>query len=176
MKAAARLLELENKQLHDRVAKLIEKLAKFEGTEPNEQLLLELTKLKEQVAAQNKKLYGNSSERRRRKTRDDDDDEKPKPRTTYGYRDQPELSVEVVVRTLPSDEEVCTSCGGARQDKGQTVEKGEEITVVEREYKLVKYHSRVFSCDCPGEDYRTGTGQADTRWTLLARLRNQRGH
>ena len=147
LKQAARLLEVENERLHGRLATLTEKLAKLEGKEPIKQLQLELTKLKEQVAAQRKKLFGRSSERRRRKTRDK---KKRKKRTKFGYRDQPALPVEVVEHALEPDEQ-CKSCGGLHELTDKIVEAGEEVTVVEREYKLVRHQLRVYGCKCPGE-------------------------
>ena len=148
LKQAARLLEVENERLHGRLAGLTEKLAKLEGKEPIEQLQLELTKLKEQVAAQRNKLYGKSSERRRRKTRDE---KKRKKRTKFGYRDQPDLPVEVVEHVLEPDEQGCKLCGGVSEATGKLIDAGEEITVVEREYKLVQHKLRVYGCKCPGE-------------------------
>ena len=148
LKQIARLQEIEIERLHGRLAGLTEKLAKLEGKEPIEQLQLEFMKLKEQVAAQRNKLYGKSSERRRRKTRDK---KEPKERTKFGYRDQPDLPVEVVEHKLEPDEQSCKICGGVPEATGKIVEAGEEITVVEREYKLVRHQLSVYGCKCPGE-------------------------
>ena len=148
LRQIARLQAVENERLHRRLVELTEKLAKLEGKQPTEQLQLELTALKEQVANQQRKLFGKSSERRRRKTRGD----KPtKKRTKFGYRLQPKLPVEVAEHSLPADEQDCESCGGKLEPTGAHVDAGEEITVVEREYKLVKRQRRVYRCECPGE-------------------------
>lgn len=148
LRQIARLQAVENERLHGRLVQLTEKLAKLEGKEPIEQLQLELTALKEQVANQRRKLFGNSSERRRRKPRDK---KKPKKRTEFGYRQQPELAVEVVVNALTPEEQDCKSCGGKLEPTEKLVDGTEEITVVEREYKIVRHQCRVYRCKCPGE-------------------------
>lgn len=147
LRQIARLQAVENERLHRRLVELSEKLAKLEGKEPIEQLQLELVALKEQVANQKRKLFGKSSERRRRKIRGKKPGTK---RTKFGYRLQPELPVEVVEQTLEPDERDCKSCGGKLEPTGALVEAGEEITVVEREYKIVRQMRRVYRCDCPG--------------------------
>lgn len=150
LRQIARLQDVEIKGLHGRLVELTEKLAKLEGKEPIEQLQLELTTLKEQVANQQRKLFGKSSERRRRKTRGK---KKPrKKRTKSGYRLQPELPVEVTEHILEPDEQDCNSCGGKLEPTDTLVEAGEEITVIEREYKIVRRQRRVYRCDCPGQE------------------------
>ena len=93
-------------------------------------------------------MYVNSSERRRRKTRGKT---KPKKkRTKFGYRLQPELPVEVVEHALASDALDCKLCNGKLESTGKFVDAGEEITIVEREYKIVHQQRRVYRCQCPG--------------------------
>ncbi len=149
LKQVVQLQSVELKRLHATLAEQTKRLALLEGKDPIEQLQLELTKLKEQVARQQHKLYGRSSERRKRKTRNREKSRKK--RTEFGHRSQPELAVEVVESTLPDEQQGCTSCGGTLEPTGACIDAGEEITVVEREYKLVRRKRRVYRCRCQAE-------------------------
>ncbi len=149
LRQLVRLQTVELERLHAKLAEQTKRLAKLEGKEPAEQLQLELTKLKEQVARQQHKLFGQSSERRRRKRRNQKKSRKK--RTEFGHRAQPELPVEVIEHTLPADEQDCTSCGGTLEPTGSCIDVGEEITVIERQYKIVQRQRRVYQCQCPAE-------------------------
>lgn len=149
LRQLARLQSVELERLHARLAEQTKQLAQLKGKEPVEQLQLELVKLKEQVARQQKKLYGSSSERRQRKSRKQPKSRKK--RTHFGHRAQKELPVEVVEYTLPPDEQNCGSCGKALRSTGACADAGEEITVVERSYKLIRRKIRVYRCQCPAE-------------------------
>lgn len=149
LRQIVRLQDVELERLQARLTEQTKQLAILQGKEPIEQLQLELTKLKEQVARQQRKLFGSSSERRRRKRRNQD--KSPKERTQFGHRSQPDLPVETVQHTLSADEQDCTLCGGKREPNGSCVDAGEEITVVEREYKIVRQQLVVYDCQCPAE-------------------------
>ena len=52
------------------------------------------------------------------------------------------------MHTLDPDSRDCSACGGRLEATDQVIEAGEEITVVEREYKLVRYQRRLYRCGC----------------------------
>ena len=57
------LLQAENARLHERLATVVAQLAALQGKSPPEQLQLELTKLQEQMAKLQQKMFGRSSEK-----------------------------------------------------------------------------------------------------------------
>lgn len=72
-------------------------------------------------------------------------DEKP----GHGPHAQPKLPIEIVDHTLANDQCECDICGGRLEEIEEQTEDSEEITVIERTYKIVvnqrlKYHC----CDC----------------------------
>ena len=69
LRQMARLLEAENTRLHQRLGALTRQLAEARG-EDRAQLELELQHLTEQLAARNRQLFGDRSERRSRGPRD----------------------------------------------------------------------------------------------------------
>lgn len=147
LKQLARLQEHEIKQLLAKLAVLTKKLAALEGQDPTEKLQRELDKLKGQLASHRRKLFGKSSERRRR----------PKPRkkkakktrTKFGRRAQPDLATETHEHVFHDDELGCVVCGGQLEPESELIEAGEEITVIERQYRLVRHVLRTYRCQCP---------------------------
>ena len=110
------------------------------------EMTAELARLKERVGSQQRKLFGKSSERRTRQPRE----KRPKKkRTKFGYRAQPDLPVETTKHTLDPDANNCLVCGGQLEPKSHVVEAGEEITVQEREYKIVRHVRSTYGCRCP---------------------------
>ena len=59
----ALLLQAENARLHERLATVVVQLAALQGKSPPQQLQLELTKLQEQMAKLQQKMFGRSSEK-----------------------------------------------------------------------------------------------------------------
>jgi transposase len=72
---------------------------------------------------------------------------KEKPRRGHGPRPQPDLPKEERLFELPAEERTCTVCQGELREMGVT-EDSEEITVVERTYKLVLNRRRKYRCRC----------------------------
>ena len=145
LKQVARLQAVEIERLHRKLAEQTEALAKLQGKDPNEALQLELDALKSQLDKHQRKLYGKSSERRGK------GDRKKKPakkRTKFGNRAQPDLPVESIEHTLPADDRDCPSCGGQLERMAEVTEDSEEITVVERTFKLVRHKRCKYRCRC----------------------------
>jgi hypothetical protein len=121
LRQAAKLLERENERLIRQVLELKQQLATAEG-KGSDQLEL-LAELERQLAARNRKLFGDSSEKRgSRKT----------PRETsaqsgHGPREQLELAVTERQHLLDEADH-----GGLEEMAGQT-EDSEEVDVLERQ-------------------------------------------
>ena len=148
LRQLARLQEHEIKQLHAKLVVLTKKLAKLQGQDPTKELERELDELKKQLASHQRKLFGKSSERRRPKK--PSDKSRKKKRTKFGYRAQPNLATETHEHTLRDDTRECSLCGGTLEPTSDLVEGGDEITVIERQYKLVHHLRRKYRCQCPG--------------------------
>jgi transposase len=145
LRQMALLLEAENARLHQRLVALTRELAEARG-EDRAQLELELQHLTEQLAARNRQLFGDPSERRGRGPRD-----QPAAREKtrgHGPREQPTLPLVEVTHTLDPADQVCPQCGGdLRPWEGQT-EDAEEIDVVERSFRLVRHRRQKYRCGC----------------------------
>ncbi|MFL5348193.1 MAG: transposase, partial [Hyalangium sp.] len=144
-KQVARLLEAENVRLHERLKELVAENARLKGKDAQVLLQRELTKLQEQLALMQQRLYGASSEKRPVMPAQQRH-ERTQPGTGHGPRAQPELPVQEVLLPLDEADQVCGLCGGALHEwKGQT-EDSEEVTVVERQFVLRKVHRQKYRC------------------------------
>jgi transposase len=147
LRQVAVLLERENATLHVKLHALAEELARLRGdTLPTAQH--ELAFLKELLAQRERALFGASSEQRPRA--DAPAPASPAPRRGHGPTAQPRLPIVEQVHELDDADRTCPQCGGTLQEmKGQT-EDSEEITVVERQYVLVKHQRKKYRCACNG--------------------------
>lgn len=155
-----RLLEAENKKLHQRLQELVAENARLKGQDGSAQLQQELTQLQEQLALLQQQLFGASSEKRKKPAPESSAAQsappgppapEPRPQSTrqssgHGPHPQPELPVQEVLLPLDEADQVCALCGGALQEwQGQT-EDSEEITVVERQFVLRKVQRQKYRC------------------------------
>ena len=138
------------------IARLRAENARLRGCDADPQLELEL--LKEQLAAMQREVFGESSERTPRETNPDDDKPK-KPRCGHGPKSQPNLPVEKVTHTLEEDDRICSICGKTLTEMGDQAEESEEITVVGVEYKILKHRRQKYRCLC-NEQVMTAPGPA----------------
>jgi transposase len=147
LRQVAVLLERENATLHAKLHTLLEELARLRGDVlPTAQH--ELAFLKELLAQRERALFGPSSEQRPRP--DPPAPTAPAPRRGHGPTAQPRLPIIEKVHELDTADRVCPQCGGTLQEmKGQT-EDSEEITVVERQFVLVKHQRKKYRCACNG--------------------------
>ena len=142
LRQAAKLLERENERLLRQVLELKQQLATAEG-KGTEQLEL-LTELERQLAARNRKLFGDSSEKRgSSKT-----DREAPVQTGHGPRVQPELPITERVHVLDEADHVCPSCGGRLEEMAGQSEDADEVDVLERQFVLVRHKRQKYRCSC----------------------------
>ena len=148
LKQIALLQDQEIAKLHCRLAELTEQLARLEGKDPVAELKRELAELKRQLTEHQRKRFGKSSERRpRTKPRDN---KARKKRTKFGRRCQPDLPHRDCNHKLSPDSLGCKICGGELEPTSEVVDAGEEITVVERRFEVVRHRRLKYRCHCKG--------------------------
>lgn len=150
LKRIALLLQHENTYLHDRLVALTRRIDEIEAASKQSSLILEIAKLQEQTATFQKKLFAESSERRPRSGSDASGDPAPAKRRGHGPREQKQLPIELVVHELAADQRGCPSCGNELEAWAGQTEDGDEITVVERSFKLVRHQRQKYRCACNG--------------------------
>lgn len=149
LRQAALLLESENKRLTAMVLELTKELLVAKGKD-KEQLQLRLLQLEQQLAVQNRKLFGQSSEKRGEGQGGGAEDDKPKkPQRGHGPTEQPNLlRVDDVVHELDEADKVCPSCGGGLDEWADQFEDTEEVDVLERRFVLRKHRQKKYRCRC----------------------------
>jgi transposase len=147
LRQVAVLLERENTTLHAKLHDLAEELAGLRGNTLTAQH--ELAFLKELLAQRERALFGASSEQRP-PAEATEPAAPPAPRRGHGPAAQPRLPLIERVHELDPADRTCPQCGGTLQEmKGQT-EDSEEITVIERQFVLVKHQRQKYRCACNG--------------------------
>jgi len=151
LRQAAILLEQENKRL---VAKIIEltKLLMTARGEDKDALQLRLALLEQQLAAQRKKLFGDSSEKRPHDDNEpskNNEPERPKPKG-HGPSAQPNLPTIEVTHDLDEPDKVCPQCGLGLEEWPGQFEESEEIDVIERQFVIKKHKQKKYRCSCGG--------------------------
>jgi transposase len=147
LKQVTRILHKENQRLHEKLAKYVRELAKLRGENAQRRLALEISQLQSQMDAVQRQL-GKVSEKRG--SGEPKDDEAKPPRRGHGPRLQPKLAIEEQVHELPEDERRCPACNGQLEQMGEQFEDSEEITVVQRQFKLIRRRRRKYRCRCNG--------------------------
>ena len=144
LRQMALLLERENQRLIDRVKELALEMSRLKGQDASK-AQQELALLQELLDRRNHALFGDSSEKRRsRSTKDDSEDRAP--RRGHGPKAQPELPIVERVHELDEADRTCDACGGVMDEMGDQVEESEEVTVVERQFVLVKQRRKKYRC------------------------------
>jgi transposase len=148
LRQVAVLLERENTKLHAKLHEFAEELARLRGAVPLT-AQHELAFLKELLAQRERALFGASSEQRPRADATASVPA-PAPRRGHGPAAQPRLPMIERVHELDAADRTCPQCGGTLQEmKGQT-EDSEEITVIERQFVIVKHQRKKYRCACNG--------------------------
>lgn len=147
LKQVTRILHKENQRLHEKLAKYIREFAKLRGENAQRRLALEISELQSQMDAVQRQL-GKVSEKRGSGEPTDGED-KPAQRG-HGPRLQPKLALEEQIHELPADERSCPACDGQLEEMGDQSEDSEEITVVQRQFKLIRRRRRKYRCRCNG--------------------------
>lgn len=150
LRQAAILLERENKRLSVQVVELTKQLLVAQGKDKQE-LQQRLALLEQQLAVQNKRLFGESSEKRP----GDEDKSAPskdkKAQKGHGPTEQPRLlEVEVPPYDLDEPDKVCPACGGELTEWAGQFEESEEVDLVERHFVLKKHRQKKYRCGCGG--------------------------
>ena len=147
LRAAAKTLDRDNHAILRENIALKQRVRELEGKEPM-QLEMQLAELERQLAARNRALFGDKSEKRGRAKKGHD--EQSESSRGHGPREQPELPVIERTLTLDDADRVCTSCGGELNEwEGQT-EDSEEIDAFERRFVRVIYKRKKYRCRCGG--------------------------
>jgi len=148
LRQVAVLLERENTTLHAKLRALAEELARLRGdTLPTAQH--ELAFLKELLAQRERALFGPSSEQRPHRD-DPEPAPPPAPRRGHGPAAQPRLPIVEKIHELDTADRICPQCGGTLKEMTGQTEDSEEITVVERQFVLVKHQRKKYRCACNG--------------------------
>jgi transposase len=147
LKQVTRLLHQENHRLHDRLVELTRELARLRGEQAQTRLALEIGKLQAQMDSLQQQL-GKVSEKRG--AQGTDAEPKRPPQRGHGPRSQPRLPIEKRVYELPEDQRTCPACAGQLKPMGEQCEETEEVTVVQREFKLIHHCRRKYRCRCNG--------------------------
>jgi len=150
LRQMARLLEVENTVLHEKLQEMSGRIARLEGKREPEQLALEIQVLLERLDDANRRLYGDSSERRP----GNKGDTESKPKTGHGPRPQPDLPIREVNVKLADADRVCRSCGGGLEEIEGMTEDSESISFVRRAFYIDKLKKQKYRCQCGG-DFRT---------------------
>lgn len=154
LRQVAKLALADNERLVQRIVKLTAALADAKGKR-QEELALEITQLKEQLAQTRQRLFGKKSERRGQGRRAPEPE--PEADRGHGPREQPELPHEETPHTLPEDERTCPSCGGELKEWPDQAETTEEVDVIERKFVVRIHRRQKYRCTC-GACVKTAPG------------------
>lgn len=145
LRQIALLQEREIEKLHNRLTALSVQLARLTGKDAT-QAQIEIDVLKDLLAQRERALFGDSSEKR--PPEGDRSTTPRKPRKGHGPSEQAALPIEEEIHQLSPGELDCPECGGSLTEMKGQFEESEEITVVERSFKLVKHLRQKYRCSC----------------------------
>jgi transposase len=146
LRQAALLLDQENAKLIQKNLQLTRENLSLKG-EPQTSLALKLEALEQQLARQNQKLFGDSSERRSMKTAG----ETPaKPQTGHGPREQPGLPLVEEIHELDVPDQACPKCGGQLKEWAGQFEESDEVDSVRRSFFVRRHKRKKYRCGCGG--------------------------
>jgi len=147
LRQVALLLDRENRTLHERIQNLTLRLAQLEGKDAST-LQLEIEQLQEMLARREREIFGESSEKRPKPTPQTRPESPPK--TGHGPTKQPQLPVIFETLELAPESQICPACQGSLETMGDQSEDSEEITVVRRQFCLLKRQRQKYRCRCNG--------------------------
>lgn len=148
-KQAMTLLEKENETLHKRLKSILTENAELRGEDASKRLQEELSILKAQAAAMQKKIFGRSSERRKGEEKGKEKGkEKPDKPKRDSKAKQVDLPIVEVEHSLRDDEKTCDGCGGELKEWIGKFEEYEEIDVVERDFRILRHKRKKYRCAC----------------------------
>ncbi len=147
LREVAVLLERENKKLHERIARLVEELARLKGGGA-EAVQLELESLRELLQRREQALFGASSEKR--PAEDPTGTKEKKVRKGHGPTPQLSLPIRDVIHVLDKPDLSCPKCGLELAEIPGQYETSEEITVIERRFEVQRHLRTKYRCRCNG--------------------------
>jgi len=146
LRQKARLLEIENQLLHDKLSELTAEIAALKGERDPEQLTLALTQLQEKLDWHQRKMFGDSSERRPKPPKESS----KRVQRGHGPTPQPNLPhVETTVE-LAEDDRTCPACSGTLEPVEGMTEDAEMIDVIERRFIVRTVKRQKYRCRCNG--------------------------
>ena len=148
LKQVALLLAKENENLHARISELLRQKAATQGGDAQAELALELAKLQERVNFLQRKVFGTSTEQRSSDAQDEPVPARGKQRG-HGPRQQ-KLPVQAVPHDIPADGRQCPACDGVLDEWKDQFEESEEISVVQRQFVILKHQRKKYRCKCNG--------------------------
>jgi len=143
LRQMALLLQAENDRLLKRLQQLSAELAVAQGTDA-QTLQLEIQLLTEQLDTRTRELFAPSSEKRA----GNGTGAARQPRHGHGPTGQPALPIVEVFHRLDEADQSCPQCGGALREWTEQFETAEEIDVVERSFRVVRYKRQKYRCRC----------------------------
>lgn len=141
-KEVARIMLRENTRLTQRLAELTARIALLEGKSVPEQMAIELTNIREQLANANQRLFGNSSEKR---SRDKESADKA-PQRGHGPNEQRELARVDHYSELDEAKQQCGGCGEKLTAIKDMTEDSSYVTVVPAQYIVVNLQRQKYRC------------------------------
>ena len=160
LRQAAVLLERENARLIRALNEVACEVASLKG-KGVDGLQLEIARLREQLDARERALFGASTERSTGGGTDKNNaasrPEKPA-QQGHGPKEQRELLRDEKVHELDEADRVCTSCGGELVAMAGQFEESEEVDVLKRQFVLVRHKRQKYRCAC-GSCIETALGQ-----------------
>jgi len=141
-------LEKEIKILLGRLQKAVEALAQATGTGEQQRLQLEIKEINEKLAALSAEPAGKSrSEKRGRPVGEPKEDKAEKqPQKGHGPKQQPLLDQVKQRWELDEADQICPDCGAPLKPMNGQYEASEEVTVIERSYKLITHERQKYHC------------------------------
>jgi transposase len=149
LRSAAIILDSENKKLIDENRELAAEVRRLKGQEPLS-MQQEIDRLKELLGARERALFSESTEKRKNGDEATKEKEK-KPRRGHGPTAQLDLPVQEKVHGIEDPEDlVCPICNGLLEEMKGQYEESEEITVIRREFVVVRHRRKKYRCKCNG--------------------------
>ena len=135
------------------IKELSKKLANAKSIPEQLALKLEMKHLQQKIDNLNQDRFGDSSERRKKRNfSEKETSAKPEKQTGHGPTTQPDLPLEEKLHLLDEPDQICPKCPVVhplRLWEGKTSD-SEEITVVERTFKIKVHKRQKYRCTCCG--------------------------
>ncbi|MCP4245406.1 MAG: transposase, partial [bacterium] len=146
--AKAEALDTQVTVLLRRITELTRKLAAATDRDAQQELELELRRVREQLAAANNDRFGSTSERRDRtdKGNKNKGDKDKKKQRGHGPTPQPNLPIEEVIHPLDEADCTCPKCAADLRVMAHQFEETELISVVQTRYVLTKHKQQKYRC------------------------------